>query len=191
LSERDPDFRRLHTERLLLRVPTAADADDLFRLYADPNVWQADPIQRQTEMGQTLQMIERWRDRWRHGGLGIWVAEKPGVEGNSFVGIGGCSIDQGIAWALGYRIRYELWRQGYAQEVARAAIAAARALRPELPITAQVLEGNERSQRTADHLGLRLVWRGADPVSLDPAAVALLFADRDLSPDTLRRLVGG
>ena len=93
-----------------------------------------------------------------------------------------------VAWNLGFRLLPEYWGRGFAQEIGTAALAAAARRRPELPVTAYLLEGNDRSQRTVERLGLRHRWRGADAGNPDPAAIRLLFSDRDLPADVVRIL---
>ena len=73
------------------------------------------------------------------------------------------------------------WGQGYAQEISTKAMRAARQLRPELPITAYCLEGNDRSQRATERTGLTRSWRGHDAGNPDQSAIRLLYADRPLS----------
>lgn len=185
----DDDPAPVVTRRLTLRVPTRADLPEVFDLYADPQVWSADPLTRHDSMAQTEPMIDNWRAAWRRDGLGMWVARsaEPGTEG-ALVGIGGCFVRYGVAWNLGFRLVPRFWGRGHAQEITAAAIAAAVELRPELAMTAYLLAGNERSQRATERAGLRLVWRGPDAGNPDVRAVRLLYADRDLPPGVVRAL---
>ncbi|TQS43152.1 GNAT family N-acetyltransferase [Cryptosporangium phraense] len=171
-------FRVVSTARLALTVPGESDVPDLYELYADPQVWAADPLARHGSVEQTLGMVVRWRSGWAHDGLGMWVARTPGGE---LVGIGGCFVRYDVAWNLGYRLRPAFWGRGLAQEIVREAVAAAAELRPDLPMTAYLLEGNLRSQRATERAGLRPVWRGPDAGNPDPRAIRLLYADRDLT----------
>ncbi|WP_326556741.1 GNAT family N-acetyltransferase [Micromonospora sp. NBC_01796] len=177
------------TDRLVLSVPQPSDLAELHQLYADPQVWRADPISRQSSQEQTATMVDRWLAGWQRDGLSMWVARstEPATEGQ-LVGIGGCFVRFGVAWNLGFRLHPTFWGQGYAQEIIRAAVAAARDVRPDLPLTAYLLEGNTRSQRTTERAGLRQVWRGPDAGNPDPHAIRLLYADRDLSPALVKTL---
>ncbi|MEV4628335.1 GNAT family N-acetyltransferase [Micromonospora sp. NPDC049523] len=177
------------TDRLVLAVPQPSDLAEIHELYADPQVWRADPISRQSRMEQTTTMVEHWLAAWQRDGLSMWVARstEPATEGR-LVGIGGCFVRYGVAWNLGFRLHPTFWGQGYAQEIIRAAVAAARDVRPDLPLTAYLLEGNTRSQRTTERAGLRQVWRGPDAGNPDPHAIRLLYADRDLSPALVQTL---
>lgn len=172
------------TDRLVLRAPAHDDLQRLFNLYADPQVWAADPLTRQTDPAQTERMIGTWRAAWDHDGLGVWTA----WDDDEFVGIGGCFLRYEVAWNLGFRLRPACWGRGYAQEISAAAIHAARQRRRELPITAYLLDGNDRSVRAVERTGLRRVWRGRDAGNPDVTAIRLLYSDRILPPHALRAL---
>ncbi len=58
------------------------------------------------------------------------------------------------------RLARASWGQGYAQEIIRAAVAAARRVRFDVPVTAYLLEHNVRSKAAAERAGLHLVWQG-------------------------------
>jgi RimJ/RimL family protein N-acetyltransferase len=182
-------YEKVVTKRLVLAVPAPADLDELFTLYADPEVWAADPLARHTDPGQTARMLDNWRRSWERTGLGIWVARDRQPDGEpGLVGIGGCFIRLGVAWNLGFRLMPGYWGRGLAQEICAAAIGNARRLRPELAVTAYLLEGNDRSHRSTEAAGLSLVWRGPDAGNPDPDAVRLLFADRALAEPELATL---
>ncbi|WP_168200793.1 GNAT family N-acetyltransferase [Allokutzneria sp. NRRL B-24872] len=173
------------TARLILRMPTQADSQEVFDLYADRRVWESDPVSRHRTIDQTERMIENWRSAWHRDGLGMWIARShQGV----FVGIGGCFVRYGVAWNVGFRLEPRWWGAGYAQEISAAARGAAQRLRPELPLTAYVLDGNEQSRRAVERLGLAFAWRGPDAGNPDLSAVRLLYSDRPLSQDVLRAL---
>jgi len=177
------------SERLLLAVPDHRDLAELHRLYADPLVWRDDPLTRHVAPAQTATMIDQWRAAWLSDGLGMWVARDtaPAAQGR-LVGIGGTFIRYGVAWNLGFRLSPACWGQGYAQEITRAALNAARQVRADLPMTAYLLEGNVRSQRATERTGLRRVWRGPDAGNPDPHAIRLLYADRALPSTVVRAL---
>ncbi|MGK5444049.1 GNAT family N-acetyltransferase [Micromonospora sp. URMC 105] len=173
------------TDRLILRKPSRADVPELFALYADPRVWGPDPLSRHDTVEQTERMADNWCAAWRRDGLGMWMAY--GAD-NTFVGIGGCFVRYGVAWNLGFRLVPDFWGQGYAQEISAAATTAAQVLRADLPMTAYLLEGNERSRRVVERIGLRLAWRGADAGNPDASAVRLLYSDRQLSQEAVTAL---
>ncbi len=169
------------TARLRLRRPVEEDLEELYALYADPLVWQADPVSRHEAPADTAAMLARWQGAWDRDGLGMWVARDEA----GLVGIGGCSVRLGVAWNLGFRLAPSRWGQGYAAELDAAAMSAARQVRPGLPVTAYLLEGNDRSRRATERTGLALVWRGRDAGNPDPDAVRLLYADAVLTSDVV------
>jgi len=177
------------TERLRLAAPVEDDLAELHQLYANQRVWRDDPLSRHITPRQTTSMIRRWRAAWERDGLGMWVARSAAPENpGRLVGVGGTFLRYGVAWNLGFRLCPDDWGQGYAQELSRAAFAAARQVRAELPLTAYLLEGNTRSQRATERAGLHRIWRGPDAGNPDPRAVRLLYADRDLSSTLVRTL---
>ena len=56
-------------------------------------------------------------------------------------------------------------------------------------MTAYLVEHNDRSRRLAERSGLQLVWRGPDDPAAPEGDVRLIYSDRDLPDDVLRRLV--
>jgi len=176
--------------RLVLRRPTADDVPELFAMYSDPRVWEGDPLLRHLSRARTEAAVERWGEGWRRHGLGLWVARAASGPGQGdLVGVGGCNLPREEAWNLAFTLRPESWGQGLAQEVAAVGTACARALRPDLPVTAAVAARNERSLRAVERAGLAQVWRGPDAKDPDPAAELVLCADRPLSEEQVRRLV--
>ncbi|MEZ0494039.1 GNAT family N-acetyltransferase [Kineococcus sp. TBRC 1896] len=173
------------TDRLVLTRPVPADLDDVFALYSDPAVWEHFPSRRHTDPATTRLLLDAVDESWRLIGLGSWVARDPD---GSLVGMGGCDLRLGLTWNLGYRLARASWGQGYASELIRAALAAARRVRSDVPVTAYLLEHNLRSRAAAERAGLDLVWRGPDAGNPDPDAVRLLFADRPLSAIVVREL---
>nr|MDT0662542.1 GNAT family N-acetyltransferase [Micromonospora sp. DSM 115978] len=180
------------TARLALRMPEQSDLRDLYALYAEPRVWASDPISRHDSVDQTARMIGNWRAAWARDGLGMWTAwsatDPDQGTTATFVGIGGCFLRHQVAWNLGFRLSPRFWGFGYAQEISRAAVAAARARRPDLPLTAYLLEGNARSRRTLERLGLHQVWRGQDAGNPDSTAIRLLYSDQPLPAGTIEAL---
>ena len=154
-------------------------------LYSDPAVWEHLPAGRHTTRARTRLLLESIGASWDAVGVGSWVA-RDGA--GALVGTGGCDLRLGVAWNLGYRLARASWGRGLAQEITTAALEAARVRRPDLPVTAYLLEHNERSRRAAERAGLDLVWSGPDAGNPDPGAVRLLFADRRLEAGTVELL---
>jgi len=186
----DHPFHDTATARLSLRRPT--DADELFAMYSDPQVWRDDPLLRHVLVGQTRDRIQRWTESWNQHGIGPWVLRAlGGPAAGELVGSGGCSLytaDTTTVWNMAFVLRPQTWGQGYAQEVTAAGRRSAHALRPDLPVTAVVAARNPRSQRAVERAGLSRAWQGPDVKDPDPTAELFLYADRALSEDQVRAL---
>jgi RimJ/RimL family protein N-acetyltransferase len=105
-------------------------------------------------------------------------------------GIGGCAVPDGRTCSnLYYRLRPEVHRHGVAVELCRAALDAAHAVAPTLPVTAFLLEHNVPSRAIAERVGLLLAWREPDAGNPDPAAVRLIYADRPLDARQTKALL--
>lgn len=179
------DFRLYFTDRLILRAISVNDVNTIYLLNSDPRVWQHLPSARHTSREQTAVQISKETASWKCG-LGYWTAR---MHDNSFAGVGGCCLLEGVAWNLYFRLLPELQGRGLATELARAALYAARSVRPDVPITASLLGHNIASKAVVEKLGLKLVWCGSDVGNPDPNAIRLIYADQNLRPDVLGRLV--
>lgn len=177
------DLRRVLTDRLRLDAVRVEDTEPLFALDADPRLWQHLPSGRHTEVGETRARIERYAAAWDDDGLGYWTARDR--EDDRVLGIGGAMLRAGTVWNVYYRFAVEAQGRGLAHELARVALAAAREVRPDVPVVAYLLEHNTPSRRLAERLGLTVVWRGPDVGNPDPEAVRLVLADRPLGADAL------
>ena len=186
-------WRHVRTERLRLDEPVDADAADLFAIHTDPASWQHFPSGRVTDPAAGSTMVGASRRRFDRDGLAYWSVRD--AEGGPVVGRGGCMVpDEALGgrgwWNLYYRFDQRVHGRGYAVEMGRAALDAAHDVAPDRPVLAFLLEHNVASRRTAERLGLRLVWRGPDAGNPDPQAVRLVFLDRE--PDaTFRAEVAG
>ncbi len=179
-------LRQVRTVRLDLRAVAMSDLDLIYGLNSDPRVWTHLPSGRHTSREQTEAQLAKQSAAWDSVGLGYWTAR---LHDGTFAGIGGCSINAGAAWNVYYRFVPEVQGQGLATEVVQAAQAAARQVRPDLPVTALLLEHNHASKAVAEKSGLQLIWRGPDVGNPDPDAIRLVYADRDVAPDVLHTLL--
>ena len=189
------DVDDLRTSRLTLTRPQPGDFEDLRSMWTDPTVWEHFPSLRHTEAATSQKALTTGIEAWERQGLGWWVARTAAGEhgdasgGGALVGNGGCTVREDLVWNLGYRLVRSAWGRGYAQEIITAARSAATATRPELAITAYVLEHNESSRRTLERAGgFTLAWRGPDADNPDPSAIRLLYTDRPLDPEMIEAL---
>lgn len=166
-----------------LCIPHEDDVADLFAMYSDPRVTEADHLLRHSSSGQTRDAVVRAIRAWQRDGAGLWVLRVNEADSVSteLIGVGGCGLLGDRAWNLSFSLRPEFWGKGYALEAAAAGIEQARLLRPELPVTAVVAQHNARSHRAVERAGLRRIWDGPDSHDPDPSAMITLYADRPLT----------
>jgi RimJ/RimL family protein N-acetyltransferase len=180
------DWRHVRTTRLWLDEPVEADAADLFAIHSDPESWRHFPSGRVTDPAAGAVMVGASRRRFDRDGLAYWSVRD--ADGGAVVGRGGCAVpDEALDadatgrgwWNLYYRFDQRVVGRGYAVEMGRSALEAAHGVAPWRPVLAYLVEHNVASRRTAERLGLRLVWRGPDADNPDPAAVRLVHLDRE------------
>lgn len=171
------------TPRLRLSRPTAADLEALFAISADPRVWTHYPSLRHLTPEDTAAGMARWEASWVNAGLGSWVIRLRST--GEVIGNGGCTVLGGEVWNLGYRLSADHHGNGYASELAFAAIEQARALDRTRPVIAYLVEHNRASARVAEKVGLELVHRAPDAGNPDPSVWRLVYADRPLTPTQL------
>ena len=189
------DLRHVTTDRLRLDAVVPTDLDEHFELMSDPGTWAHLPSGRHTSREQTAAGIAHSVGHWARDGLGYWTArlsaDLPGTDlrAGDLVGTGGCAVRVGTDWwNLYYRFTPPAWGRGLAAELVAKALEAAHTVRPDLPVTAYLLEHNAESRGRAERSGLTLVWRGPDAGNPDPTAVRLVYADRPLAADLLDRV---
>jgi RimJ/RimL family protein N-acetyltransferase len=179
------EFWQFSTRRLALRAVRARDANHIYWLNSDPRAWAHRPSGVHTSREQTEAQVAGYIAAWNRDGLGCWAAR---THDGTFVGIGGCSVKDGIGWNLHYHFLPEAQGRGYEAELVRAAMIAASAVRPELPIVVLTLEHNAPSRAVAENAGLTEVWRGPDEHDENPGAVRLVYADRELPAEVIKAL---
>lgn len=189
------DWRHVRTARLWLDEPVEADVDDLFAIHSDPASWRHFPSGRVTDPAAGPTMVGASRRRFDRDGLAYWSVRD--THGGPVVGRGGCVVpDEALVgggrgwWNLYYRFDQRVLGRGYAVEMGRSAIEAAHDVAPERPVLAYLVEHNHASRRTAEKLGLRLVWRGPDADNPDPAAIRLVHLDREPDDELVAALAG-
>jgi len=152
----------IETERLVLRLPTLADAESAGRLLGDPEVMRFIG-------GVTVpraawrDVVARWLLRWDDNGLGPFVVERR--DDGRFLGRVGFLVWDRRTWTqstlggaaefaqpeLGWALARAAWGQGYATESARAAL---EWVRPRVDSLVSVIApDNVASQRVAQRLG--------------------------------------
>lgn len=161
-------FPELSSERLLLRQPTRADADDVFRIFSDPEVLRYYNVDFMTMRDEAVAIIESRRRRFDMGyGIrwGIYLRES-----NRYIGSCGFEVLH-KPWRyaeIGYELGRIHWGQGYMTEALRAMIRYGFRHLELHRIEAQVEPPNEASKAVLRRIGFkeegvareRGYWRG-------------------------------
>jgi len=200
LGYRERMAAETRTKRLILTPIDSADADmvqALFEIQSDPATWTHLPDGVETDIAQSQGMADDHSRSWRDFGLGWWAirtADRLGARApGEIIGLGGAAVrrPEVQAWNLGYRLARDAWGHGFAAEVGLAARDAARAARPDLPVTARALTRNPASWRTLERVGLHVVWEGDAPAGhpLTDGLQRRVYADRPLSSELLAQLI--
>ena len=110
---------KMETKRLTLRELTMEDFDALHEILSDPETMQHYPAPFSEK--QTRRWIVRNMERYAEFGFGLWaVILKETGELIGDCGITMQNIHGAICPEIGYHIRRDCWRRGYASEAARA-----------------------------------------------------------------------
>lgn len=149
------EWPELRTERLILRGWTPADRIAFAALNADPRVMEflGEPL----TLEQSDAMVDRIESKFAENGFGFWAVEVPGVA--PFIGMVGLSVpsfDAAFmpAVEIGWRIGAEYWGRGYASEAAREALEFGFCSAGLHEIVAFTTQGNVRSRRVMERIGM-------------------------------------
>ena len=151
---------QITTPRLLLREMTEDDFPALYAILSDPETMRFYP-QPYDEAG-TRRWIAWCRDSYQKHGFGLWAVTLNG----EFIGDCGISMQPiGGEWLpeIGYHIRKDHWRKGFASEAAAACIRVAFEQFGFPAVYSYMNADNEPSFRTAMKNGMTQVDAYADP----------------------------
>jgi RimJ/RimL family protein N-acetyltransferase len=189
------------TARLSCTPLSPADVDEAFRVYSSPETWLHLPGGRHRNREQTVRMVRDAQESRAIAGLGPWAvrigahSHGSSLRPGAFVGVGGLQMTSAGVWNLGYRLAPESWSQGFALEIARAAMDAGAGTAASTPITARILTNNPASATVATRAGLALLWEGRPSAttlaaSNEPDALrSRVYSDRALSESALEWLI--
>lgn len=108
------------TQRLILRPPTLADADNYFAIHSDPQTNLFNPFGAMSERCEAETALTHSVNHWQQHGFGMWaIAEKATPE--QIIGYGGLSFKSYLTTErlnLYFRFSPTTWGQGYASELA-------------------------------------------------------------------------
>ena len=113
----------IETERLVLRQWREQDRAPFASMNADPEVMQYFPAIKNRE--QSDQNIDAFRDSLDQNGWGFWAAElRRSGEFIGFIGLKSQQTELPLSPCIevGWRLRKQYWRQGYASEGALASL---------------------------------------------------------------------
>lgn len=179
----------IETERLLLRIPTSADAAPLTAFIEDPDFSRYIPRSRvvRTSRERAERLIGIYQQRWEEQPLSAmgWSAIRK--SDGRFIGICGLEgVPDTAEGEIDYRVGPPYWGQGYATEAARAMVRFGFEHTAWDRIVAAVIPANAASVRVAEHLGfvyekeVNYLEMAGDPnLILDPPFVAYYALRRD------------
>lgn len=143
----------LETKRLILRQLEETDFDDWTAVLGDPEVMYA--YEHGFSDDEVRQWIDRQRERYAKDGFGLWAA----VEKGAGELIGDCGITM-QDWCgrevpeIGYHLRRDKWRRGFAAEAARACKEYAFTVLGFSEVFSIIRDNNLPSQRVALRSGM-------------------------------------
>ena len=146
----------VHTVRLTLRRLQPADGPAMFAVHGDPATYRYTPARPHPDLATSEEMLRSCLDAWDTHGVGYWAVALAREE-ETIIGFGGVEYR---VWSerevlnLYYRLMPHVWGQGYATELARAAVSLARTSLPQWPVVARTRAENLPSIRTAERVGL-------------------------------------
>lgn len=147
-------WRVIETERTYLREMTVEDVDALYEIYAQKGMTDyIEPLceKREDEIAYTRAYIE---NMYVYYGYGMWlVCNRENGEIIGRAGLNTQEIEDEIVLEMGYLIRREYQRQGYAYEVCTAIMDYAREASGFTELSCLVEEGNQASLSLLKKLG--------------------------------------
>ncbi|MFG2102290.1 GNAT family N-acetyltransferase [Micromonospora echinaurantiaca] len=147
----------LQTPRLLLRRPTRADIDIIYRIHSDPRAYAHNPGDAVANLAAAEELYQRWNEHWDRHGFGYWtVHSRPRThQPLGFCGIKLMQLHRRTVLNLFYRLDPLSWGHGVATEAASTVVDWATAHLPDHPIIARVRPDNAASLKVAARTGLR------------------------------------
>lgn len=176
------------TDRLILIPLTIANIDEAHKVYSDPRIWEHRPKARHEDVHTTRLMAEAAGNSWATHGYGPWAAylrDQP----SEFIGVGGAIYAEDV-WDIKTRLRPAHWGQGYASEIAQAAVDFLKRKDADTPITARITTNQAVAARVMEKIGLAQIWEGrrVDTEGDSSEPDVRVYADRNLSAETLERI---
>ena len=149
-------FPSLVTERLWLRQTTLADGQDIFAVFADPQVTEFHNLETFQVLDEALRVVERRAEIFRDGHGVRWGIELKATQ--HIVGSCGFSWhpDPAVKGAeMGYELASGLWQQGIMSEALSAILRYGFETKGLSFVIAQVMLDNVASRRLLQKLGFK------------------------------------
>src|SRR5271165_6006593 len=145
----------IETDRMILRRWQPSDLELFVNLNADPRVMEFFPAT--LSRSETEAMTSKIEERMRQQGFGLWAAEVKRT--NDFIGfiglnVPGYSLPFSPCVEIGWRLAFDHWGNGYAQEGARAAMAFGFDIFGLKEIVSFTTVGNLRSRHVMERIGM-------------------------------------
>jgi RimJ/RimL family protein N-acetyltransferase len=143
------------TERLILRRWQSSDVEPFVTLNADPRVMEFFPAT--LSRTETEAMIATIEKRFDQHGFGLWAVELKGkTDFIGFIGLNipGCALPFSPCVEVGWRLAFNHWGNGYAQEGARAALTFGFEKMRLKEIVSFTTVANLRSRRVMERIGM-------------------------------------
>src|SRR5579862_1114760 len=145
----------IETDRLILRRWQSSDLEPFAGLNADPRVMEFFPAT--LSRSQTEAMIAAVEERITRYGFGLWATELK--ETKDFIGFIGLNVPSNPlpfspCVEIGWRLAFDYWGDGYAQEGARAALTFGFEKLGLQEIVSFTTAGNLRSRRVMERIGM-------------------------------------
>ena len=160
-------YPSISTDRLLLRPFDLADAVEMFRLNADPEVMRYVPDAPFSTVKDALQFLEDY-DAYQRYGFGRWAVLRR--EDSCWLGWCGLRYSEAEDQVdLGFRFHRSYWGNGYATEAAKASLDWGFSERQLQRIIGRTAAENLGSRRVLEKIGMQLVgtfsetdWSGVE-----------------------------
>jgi RimJ/RimL family protein N-acetyltransferase len=145
----------IETDRLILRRWRPSDVDPFLSLNADPHVMEF--FRATLTRPETEAMILEIEKRMDQQGAGLWATElKENKQFIGFIGLNvpGYALPFSPCVEIGWRLAFDYWHRGYAQEGARAALAFGFEKLRLREIVSFTTPNNLRSRRVMEAIGM-------------------------------------
>lgn len=150
-------MKKMETNRLVIRIPTLEDFDELYSVHADPETNIFNPGWEKPSREEYLENLNSIIDHHREHGFGYYsLVDKADNKVFGLCGLRFTSIKNQKYLNLYYRIDPSKTRKGFVKEAATKIIdTITRELNNEYKVVALTLDKNIPSRKTAESLGLK------------------------------------